>query len=151
MIRAVVSGLWSFALAISPCPAATPHKGANCGLKVPPAGSGEETNHGALHKIYPRAKNMKPAYTGCQTVWVELNKRWLSLGESFFEKGELRSYQSSGEGEPPLFCEYRSAQLTGGSLDTCPAVSNFPTRSLAPGCVAELLRTNKFPNRCKYE
>jgi hypothetical protein len=45
--------------------------GKNCDLAEPPDTAGEEFDHGALLRIYPRARDIGMSYNGCQAVWVQ--------------------------------------------------------------------------------
>jgi hypothetical protein len=45
--------------------------GQNCDLATPPSSAGEETHHGVLLLVFPRAREIGAHYEGCQVVWIQ--------------------------------------------------------------------------------
>ena len=45
--------------------------GQNCDLASPPKSAGEETHHGVLLLVFPRAREIGAHYDGCQVVWIQ--------------------------------------------------------------------------------
>ena len=57
--------------------------GQNCDLAAPPKSAGEETHHGVLLLVFPRAREIGAHYDGCQVVWIQRQKEvtlaWIVL------------------------------------------------------------------------
>lgn len=50
--------------------------GNNCNLTAPPQSAGEEMNHGIVLRVFPRAKDIGPSYSGCQALFVPHGGGW---------------------------------------------------------------------------
>jgi hypothetical protein len=51
-------------------------QGANCDLVSPPENAGEDFNHGATIRVFPRARDIGSSYNGCQLMWVQAVDHW---------------------------------------------------------------------------
>jgi hypothetical protein len=113
--------------------------GKNCDLAEPPNTAGEEFDHGALLRIYPRARDIGMSYNGCQAVWVQtqdgVNLGWLV----WIETGEVaRMWSADRELQAKIGgCLYEHGQITRGDPTACPLSTELIMKSLAPGCVAK--------------
>src|SRR5690348_16727534 len=68
--------------------------GTNCNLSAPPAASGEDSNHGIIVRIFPRAKDIGPTYTGCQIMWVQAPDGWAKIAITEIDHGDAVSIWS---------------------------------------------------------
>ena len=107
-------------------------KGPNCALKSPPDSAGEEMNHGITLKIFPRAKDIGPSYTGCQIMFAPYEKAWAIIAITEIEKGDPIRIWSEYE---PQKCRYRHGKVIVGNPETCPAPQFLIHKSMAAGCV----------------
>jgi hypothetical protein len=115
----------------------------NCSVSLPPANAGEDVNHGALMKIYPRKSEMGPEYTGCQSTWIEHQGNWVLLSVFYFERGLLRALRMPHEQtrSKDIYCWYKDSKLEPGSSKRCfaPAQEVVPSSSYAPGCMEQAI------------
>jgi hypothetical protein len=125
--------------------------GSNCNLTVPPPSAGEETNHGVVHRIYPRAKDIGPAYTGCQVLMVPDNGKWVVIMLTEIIKRDPVRIWSEHENDPArLACRFQKGKLVQGNPDTCPSPRSLLLKSMAPGCVERWLAA-PLPPECEYQ
>lgn len=129
--------------------------GANCDLASPPKNSGEEFSHGLTLKVYPRARNIAADYNGCQITWMPEGKGWLVLAITAFERGDpVRIWSPDATSDPARYsCTYKNGKVITGDAPKCVAPMALVKKSLAPGCVAKLVKSSsgEFPPGCKYE
>ena len=110
--------------------------GENCGLTSPPASAGEEFNHGVVLRVFPRAKDIGPTYTGCQAVLVPDGEEWVVISLTEVLKGDPIRVWSEHENDPAvLACRFSGGNLVEGDPKKCPVPQFLLFKSLAPGCV----------------
>jgi len=133
--------------------------GLNCNLKVPPKEAGEEHNHGAILRIFPRAKNIGSTYSGCQTLFAAEQDRWVIVAMTEVVKGDPVRIWSEIETAPNfLACRYAKGKVVRGDREQCPDAQHILAKSMAPGCVERLRRLveknglgTPLPKGCAYE
>ena len=114
-------------------------KGNNCDLVEPPAGAGDEMNHGVTLRIYPRAKEIGRKYSGCQTMWMPAGQKWSVISMVEIDAGDpVRVW--SPEIPPPAGteCRYKKGRVVKGDQNHCPGANNLILKSLAPGCLEKV-------------
>jgi hypothetical protein len=110
--------------------------GKNCDLASPPAAAGEETNHGIVLRIYPRAKDIDSHYTGCQVLLAPDGKKWVAVSLTEVINGDPFRLWSAYEKDPAvLACRFKRGKVIKGDPNKCPAPEYILVKSLAPGCV----------------
>ena len=132
--------------------ASLPPDAPNCSLQTPPPNAGEDKPQGGLMKLYPRAKDIPVLYTGCQTVWLMHDGRWIKFSMRYYSSGTLRTfYGPQLKGEPTSVCLFQNGKLGPGSTGACPSFeeASRPAPSLAPGCVTT--PTQQAAGCSKYE
>jgi hypothetical protein len=110
--------------------------GKNCLLLGPPETAGESQSHGAMLRVYPRAKEIGPDYSGCQTVWAGDGANW-----SVFAKTQVRSGDPVRVWIPDgayTSCRYRRGKLIAGRETECAHPEFLLMKSFPAGCVAKL-------------
>ena len=126
--------------------------GENCNITVPPANSGEEMNHGATLKIYPRAKNINESYLGCQSLWAPVENGWQIVAVSKYKNGNPVRLWSPNEKDPERnACRYSNGKLVSGNKGKCPIPQSLVIKSLPPGCVERSLKAGKLAEGCIHE
>jgi hypothetical protein len=134
--------------------------GKNCGLAVPPANAGEEHNHGMIFRIYPRARDIGPTYTGCQMVWMpQDNNKWLVLTITEIKLGDAVRIWSPEASDPVRFsCTYRKGQVIKGDAANCAIPESLIVKSVAPGCMEKIFQAvarggiaAASPAGCEYD
>jgi hypothetical protein len=130
--------------------------GPNCSSNVPPVDAGEEINHGVTLKVFPRALNIGPSYTGCQVMVAPYPSGWEVLLIAEIVQGEaVRVWSADGTSVDVSACRYQQNELVSGPSQ-CPK-SRFllVRRSLPPGCVerirAAVAANAARPAECLYE
>ena len=114
-------------------------RGTNCDLTAPPDSAGEETKHGVVLRIYPRAKDIDARYTGCQVVLAPAAGNWEVVALTRIIKGDAVRVWSAQEGDKTrLACRFRKGKLVQGDPAKCPNATSLILRSLAPGCVEKI-------------
>ncbi|WP_407116044.1 hypothetical protein [Bradyrhizobium sp. LMG 9283] len=131
-------------------------QGKNCELVEPPADAGEDTNHGMVLRVYPRAKDIGPNYSGCQLLMVQSKEKWLVVLYTEVTAGDPIRVWSEFEPAPAkLACRFKAGKLVSGNEEICPAPQDLLTRSLAPGCVSaigeEINKRTPRPVGCDYD
>jgi hypothetical protein len=133
--------------------------GKNCALAAPPQTAGEESNHGAVLRIFPRAKDINDEYTGCQALFAEYNGKWVVVSLTEVIKGDpIRIWSEHDPDSAAMSCRYTKGKVVRGNPDTCPSAEFILMKSLAPGCV-QIIReaVSKHglgaprPAACEYE
>jgi hypothetical protein len=64
-------------------------QGLNCSVIKPPARAGETYFMGILANVFPRKSEMSASYTGCQTVWIWDDKKFIFDHRIVFENGKI--------------------------------------------------------------
>jgi len=121
-----------------------PKHATNCDLLQPPKESGDSVLNGRLMKIFPRRKYMGEDYSGCQTLWLDIQRmhkleRILVL---YFENGEIKVQQHMEAGRS-FSCRYHAGSLLPNSRPECSKKSIGPLSSSPAGCVKSSLRHEK--------
>jgi hypothetical protein len=115
-------------------------KGTNCDLAKPPESAGEEMSHGVTLRIYPRAKDIGPAYRGCQSLWAPAGDRWTLVSMVEIVKGDpVRVWSSDSSERDITACRFKGGRVVRGDPSNCPSPNHLILKSLAPGCV-EMIR-----------
>src|SRR5262245_48288118 len=110
--------------------------GTNCTLASPPAEAGEESNHGMVLRVYPRAKDISAQYSGCQAFFVEYGGKWVVLSLTEVAAGDpLRVWSEHDPNDAAFSCRYSKGKVVQGNPDTCPAPQFLLVKSLPLGCV----------------
>jgi hypothetical protein len=112
-----------------------------------------------LLRVYPRAKDIGPNYSGCQLLMAQDKDSWVVVSYTEGAKGDPVRIWSQYERDPAkLACRYRNGRIVSGSEDICPAPEFVLLKSLAQGCFAaiqEEIRKKElgtpWPPGCKYE
>jgi hypothetical protein len=133
--------------------------GTNCNLATPPAASGEDSSHGIAIRVYPRAKDIGPAYTGCQVVWAQDREGWVEIAVTEIDHGDPVSIWSADQSDARSYsCRYRHGRVVSGDGVTCVDPQSLIAKSMAPGCVAKMSvavanggPTAQLPQACEYE
>jgi uncharacterized protein YceK len=136
----LIALLVPYLLAVSGCTSmrATDVSMPNCGLKEPPADSGEDAHQGTLMKIYPRRGAIGSTYSGCQTVWARDGATWSVAFVGVFENGTITRMRVPTEpGNPVEQCRMQSGRIVKGDKDVCTSMDIlFPYSSVPPGCAS---------------
>ncbi len=116
----------------------------NCNIIQPPKASGDSALNGRLMKVFPRRKQMGENYTGCQTLWLDIQRmhkleRILVL---YFENGEIKVQQHMEAGRS-FSCRYYAGSLLPNSKIECSKKSLDSLSSYPAGCVASSLADEK--------
>ena len=140
-------GMFLYAAAAFSSDAGRP-TGRNCDLVSPPASAGELMNHGIVLRIYPQAKDIDAAYTGCQLLFappcsVTLtsarepgdSEKWLVVSMTQIINGDPnRLWFADEEDSQELDCRFRQGKVVQGNPGRCPTPESLIMKSLAPGC-----------------
>lgn len=134
-------------------------KGTNCDFAGPPDSAGEETNHGIILRIYPRARDITNAYSGCQVMWVPDGAKWVVISITEVVNGDpVRIWSPYSTTPERTACRYKNGRVVSGVAATCAAPEFLLAKSLAPGCVKKLREAvaagglgAAMPNGCEYE
>lgn len=134
----------------TPLPDVIPADALNCSLTVPPATSGEVMMHGELtNKVFPRRPEIPRRYTGCQVLWVALERGWVVLSVAYIKKGKGSVLWSPAEGDwQGLLCQYRKGHLSSGPQDDCPEPADLLIPSMPAGCAEKYLATEEDVPGC---
>ncbi|MFC1602371.1 hypothetical protein ACFL3U_02260 [Pseudomonadota bacterium] len=121
-----------------------PLHASNCNVIQPLPESGDSVLNGRLMKVFPRRKQMGENYTGCQTLWLDIQRmhkleRILVL---YFENGEIKVQQHMEAGRS-FSCRYDAGSLLPNSRHECSKKSIGPLSSNPAGCVKSSLRHEK--------
>ena len=130
-------------------------QGTNCSLDAPPPDAGEEMNHGATLRIYPRIVRIDAHYSGCQTLWAPTKTGWEIIAVTEVSAGDpvrLWSPHASGDSER-YACRYSKGKVVSGKAATCAAPEFLLMHSVAPGCVGKMLNAQQGSNvrGCEYD
>jgi hypothetical protein len=145
-----------FLAACSPATAQPRPTGSNCNLTKPPESSGEEVNHGATLRIFPRAKDIGPGYSGCQTLWAPDGNRWVLVSLVEISRGDPTRVWSPDEADAEITaCRFKDGEVVRGDPAKCPVPRYLILKSLAPGCVERIRKAiakgEDDARGCKYE
>lgn len=116
-------------------------------------------NHGAVLRIFPRAKDIDAGYTGCQVFFAPYAERWQVISLTEVVKGEpVRVWSEHEQDESVLACRYKGGKVVVGNPDNCPMAEFLLLKSMAPGCVKlmqEAVAKNglgaRGPKQCEYQ
>ena len=133
--------------------------GMNCGITEPPTSAGEDMNHNVVLRIFPRAKDIDSAYTGCQVVLAPEGEKWVVLFLTEIVNGDPIGLWSEEEDDPPIrACRYRNGKVVEGDSAKCPVPESLLVKSVAPGCtriIQEAIAKHGLgaprPKQCEYE
>jgi len=116
----------------------------NCNYSQPPKESGDSSLNGRLMKIFPRRKHMEENYTGCQTLWLDLQRRHKleKILVLYFENGEIK-VQHHMEAGRSFSCGYHAGSLLPNSRVECSKKSIGSLSSYPAGCTKSSLRHDK--------
>ncbi len=121
-----------------------PKNASHCHIIQPPKASGDSVLNGRLMKIFPRRKYMAENYTGCQTLWLDIQRmhkleRILVL---YFENGEVKVQQHMEAGKS-FSCRYYAGSLLPNSKVECSkkALGSLPSRPA--GCTKSSFKYEK--------
>jgi hypothetical protein len=113
--------------------------GENCSLIRPPAGAGEEMNHGVTLRVYPRAIEISKQYSGCQTIWTPSGEKWEVVSIVAIEAGDpVRVWSPAIPPPPGTECRFKKGQVVKGDSNHCPQANHLILKSLTPGCVEKV-------------
>lgn len=134
-------------------------RGPNCALKAPPASSGEDTNHGITLKIYPRAKDISAAYSGCQALFAPNGQKWEVVALTEYVAGDpVRLWSEHETDSDRRNCRYKAGRVVQGNPDKCPAPSSLSIKSMPRGCVTKMQEAvakrglaAPRPKECEYQ
>jgi hypothetical protein len=126
--------------------------GVNCALPEPPADAGEGAVHGTTILVYPRAKDIASNYTGCQTVFAEIDGKWSTVVMVEVVDGDpIRIWPEDETSE----CLFQKGRIIRGDPDNCPSSEDLLVKSMPPGCVkAKREAAEKYAPKvdaCEYE
>jgi hypothetical protein len=133
--------------------------GRNCALAAPPASAGEESDHGIIFRIFPRAKDINTEYSGCQALLIQDEAKWVLVSLTEVLNGDpVRIWSEGNPSDPALSCRYSKGKVVSGSSGTCPLAKSLLVKSMAPGCVRRIQESLaqggsavSRPQECKYE
>jgi len=133
--------------------------GTNCSLASPPAEAGEEMNHGAVFRIYPRAKDIGAGYSGCQVLFAPDAGKWHVISLTEVVKGKpVRVWAETEREEPFLACRYEDGKVIAGNPRICPKADFLLVKSMAPGCVKAMQEAvaqhglgARGPEQCEHQ
>lgn len=112
-------------------------QGINCALKEPPAEAGEETNHGMVLRVFPRAKDIGAGYTGCQALMALYGGEWEVVLLTEVVAGDpVRVWSAHESDQRKLACRFNNGKLVRGDEKVCPAPEFLLLKSLPAGCVS---------------
>ncbi len=135
-------------------------KGPHCDVNTPPSTAGERID-GNLYAatmvlVHPRAKTLPGNFNGCQTVWVGVfddekwPPQWQLVTRVKYKNGwvDVIGSLNTTTGQTSI-CRYEFYKLTDGPTSDCPALKEFPLKSMRPGCLKALARVDNSPNGLK--
>ena len=131
--------------------------GTNCKLLSPPPASGEDMNHGVVLRVYPRAKDIGPRYTGCQVLFAPSGTKWERVTLTVVQAGDpVRVWSPDEASRGSSGCRYRKGKVVAGNPDTCPAPQVLLMKSLPAGCASSIQeamakRGSPLPQACRPE
>jgi len=135
-------------------------RGTNCDLTKPPDAAGEVTNHGATMRIFPRARDIGPGYTGCQLMFAPDKDRWVVVSAAEVVDGDpVRIWSEFVEGSKEMLeCRYSKRKVVRGDANNCPMPEFLLIPSMRAGCVEKVRKVAGTSDRlapgegeCKYE
>jgi hypothetical protein len=152
MGRAVASA----ALALTLCGPAVA-KEENCEAASPPKEAGFiPVAHTGL-AIYPRMKDVRRNYSGCQIWWEpDLKTEWKRMLVARFDVGGLAEVRVLlGGGQPDVYCRYKAGRLVSGKDGKCvssEAEYRDLAKSISWACAQNEYGTDKYSEgKCPRE
>lgn len=121
-----------------------PEDASNCNIIQPPKASGDSVLNGRLMKVFPRRKQMGENYTGCQTLWLDIQRRHEleRIMVLYFKNGEIKIQQHMEAGRS-FSCRYYAGSLLPNSKIECSKKSLDSLSSYPAGCTKSSLRHEK--------
>jgi len=121
-----------------------PKSAGNCNILQPPKAAGDSVLNGRLMKIFPRRKDMSANYTGCQTLWLDIQRmhKLEKILVLYFENGEIKVQQHTEAGKT-FSCRYYAGSLLPNSKIECSEKSIGALSSQPAGCTKYSLRHEK--------
>jgi hypothetical protein len=113
--------------------------GQNCDLATPPKNAGEEAHHGVFLRVFPRAREIRADYNGCQVVWIqrgkEVNVAWVVV----IQGGEaVRVWSQDAEMQAMVGqCVWEKGIIKKGTSEVCGNSRNMIMKSYLPGCISK--------------
>lgn len=113
----------------------------NCNIIQPPKAAGDSVLNGRLMKIFPRRKDMSENYTGCQILWLDIQRRHKleKILVLYFENGKIKVQQHMEAGRS-FSCRYYAGSLLSNSSHECSKKSIGALSSHPAGCLKSSLR-----------
>ena len=112
--------------------------GKNCNLAAPPASAGESWNHGHIQRIYPRAKDIDPSYSGCQLMFDgPVKGKWIVTFVIEVAAGDAVRVWHEDMSADRAACRYKNGEVIAGDAKTCSGIVKL-LKSVPPGCVKEI-------------
>gem|GEM_PF-1855555 len=143
------SPLWTVLFLLLCSPALTadkqiPMEADNCNIIQPPKEAGDSQLNGRLMKIFPRREQMGEHYTGCQTLWLDIQGRHKleKIMVLYFENGKTRAQQHIAAGRS-FSCRYYAGSLLPNSRAECSQRSIGTLSSVPAGCTRSSLSVEK--------
>lgn len=112
-------------------------KGPNCALNDPPVNAGEVSGHGLEARVFPRLKDIKRDYTGCQVMWAQYENAWWKVGVTEIVHGEvIRMWtRVPSENLELKACNYKNGKGVSDNSESCPSdLDGLPAHSVPSGC-----------------
>ncbi len=121
-----------------------PKEASNCNIIQPPKEAGDSLLNSRLMKIFPRRKHMEENYTGCQTLWLDVQRRHKleKIMVLYFEKGEIKVQQHMEAGRS-FSCRYDGGLLFPDARAECSSRSIGALSSVPAGCTRFSLKHEK--------
>lgn len=124
-------------------------KGTHCDVEAPPPQAGDDLAHGAVLKVYPRAREIGAGYRGCQTAWAESRTEWPVVGVTYFENGKPVAFWNPPPGE--MTCRYRGGRAEGDKRGQCPPAAGLKLKAMPAGCARRILLRTGDTRDCQAE
>ena len=133
--------------------------GNNCNLTAAPQSAGEEINHDTVLRVFPRAKEIGPSYSGCQALFAPHGGGWEVVSLTEVTQGDpVRVWSPHERDVAVLACRFKRGEVVAGDPQKCPSPNSILLRSLAPGC-ADIIRKKVAthglgaarPFECEYQ
>ncbi len=123
-------------------------QGSNCHLAAPPRMAGEINAPGEIMFVYPRTKDIKMGYRGCQTIWTRVGHGgWEVYSLVRIEhRAVVEVWPPPPDGESADHCAYSHGHVAPASPASCRALV---TLSYPAGCMARGVKTPVLPSMPK--
>jgi hypothetical protein len=113
--------------------------GPNCDLATPPKSAGEKAHHGVLLLVFPRAREIRADYNGCQAVWIQRDKELTLAWIVLIQGGEaVRVWSQDPEMKTMLGqCIWEKGNIKQGTAEVCGNSKSMIMKSYLPGCISK--------------